>query len=109
MLDQIKILLGIDDTKQDAVLTLIISNVTSHLKFLLSRDVPEELQFIILEISVMRFNRLGSEGMKSELTEGHRSDFFEPVHEFRPYLSIIEEAKEKETPAEPKRGQVMFI
>lgn len=109
MLQEIKQLLGIDDVEQDATLAIIISNVESHLRYLLDKDIPDNLRFIVTEISVMRFNRLGSEGMKSELVEGRRADFFEPAQEFRPYLSIIEQEKAKDDPVTPARGRVMFI
>ena len=107
MLERIKTLLGITDNLQDDVLTIIIENVEEHLTYLLDRDVPSNLQFIITEISVMRYNRLGSEGMKSELVEGHRTDFHEPKDDFQPYLSIID--KEVEKDLEPTRGKVRFI
>lgn len=108
MLAKIKLLLGIKDNLQDDVLEIIIENVEGHLTYLLGKDVPLNLQFIVTEISVMRFNRLGAEGMKSELTEGHRTDFFEPKDDFQPYLSIIENEADTDE-GEPKRGKVMFI
>lgn len=108
MLEKIKILLGITDEMQDDVINLIIENVEGHLTYLLGKEVPLNLQFIVTEISVMRFNKLGSEGMKSELVEGHRVDFHEPKDDFQPYLSIIDKEVDIE-PVEPKRGKVMFI
>lgn len=108
MLEKIKKLLGINDKLQDEVLEIIIENIEGHLTYLLGKEVPLNLQFIITEISVMRFNRLGAEGMKSELVEGHRTDFHDPEKDFQPYLSIIDKEVDKE-PEEPKRGKVMFI
>lgn len=108
MLERIKTLLGITDELQDGVLNIIIENVEGHLTYLLGKEVPLNLQFIVTEISVMRYNRLGSEGMKSELVEGHRTDFYEPKDDFQPYLSIIENEADKDE-GEPKRGKVMFI
>lgn len=111
MLQKIRTLVGITDPLdilQDPVINLIIENIEGHLTYLLGKPVPLNLQFITLEIAVMRFNRLGAEGMKSELTEGHRTDFFEPKDDFQPYLSIIESEREV-TPIEPVRGKVLFI
>lgn len=108
MLEKIKKLLGINDNLQDEVLEIIIENIEGHLTYLLGKDVPLNLQFIVTEISVMRYNRLGAEGMKSELVEGHRTDFFEPKDDFRPYLDIIEKEVGGDA-EEPKRGKVMFI
>jgi len=111
MLQKIRTLVGITDptdTAQDEVINIIIQNVEGHLTYLLGKEVPLNLQFITVEIAVMRYNRLGAEGMKSELTEGHRTDFFEPKDDFQPYLSIIEGEREV-VPFEPVRGKVMFI
>lgn len=107
MLETVKRLLGIQDSAQDEVLEIIIANVEAHLKVMLDAEIiPEKLLFIVTEISVQRFNRLGSEGMSSESQEGHSVNFYEPEKEFRPYLSIIE--RERQT-VEPGRGKVRFI
>lgn len=107
-IEKVKRLLGIADALQDEVIQLIIENVEGHLTYLLGKDVPSNMGFITTEISIMRFNRLGAEGMKSELVEGHRTDFHEPKDDFQPYLSIIENEREKEDYA-PVRGKVLFI
>lgn len=109
MLQKIKTLLGVKDTLQDPVIEQIVEDVTSHLNILLGKEVPSELEFIIREISIRRFQRLGSEGMKSELVEGHRVDFYDLDKEFDPYLSIIEDHKEKTPEPEPSRGKVLFF
>lgn len=108
MLERIKTLLDIKDTLQDDPLNEIIDNVTAHLTYLLGKDVPDYLSFIVVEISVMRYNRRGAEGMKSELVEGHRTDFHDPEKDFQPYLSIIDKEVKKDD-GEPKHGKVMFI
>ncbi|MFC3212723.1 phage head-tail connector protein [Planomicrobium okeanokoites] len=109
MLQEIKQLLGIEDSQQDAVLGIIISNVESHLRYLLEKEIPESLKFIVTEIAVMRFNRLGSEGIKADSVEGKSVTFYDPAQEFRPYLSVIEQEKLKDSPTELRRGRVMFI
>jgi hypothetical protein len=108
MLERIKKLLGIQDDLQNEVLGIIIENVESHLKALLTKEeVPEKLNFIVEEISVRRFNRIGTEGMQSESVEGHSISFYDLKDEFVPYESII--AAHKEPPEKPGRGRVMFI
>ena len=108
MLEEIKTLLGIKDNLQDDVLGVIIKNVTSHLVGLLGKPIPAELNYIIVEISVRRFNRLGTEGMKSETVEGHKVDFYDLDKDFDPFLGIIEAHKDV-VPEAPKRGKVMFL
>ncbi|MEN2467947.1 phage head-tail connector protein [Ornithinibacillus sp. JPR2-1] len=109
MLKKIKTLLNIQDDLQDAVLDILIENVTSHLKALLGKEVPTELQFIIVEIVIRRYNRLGAEGMKSETVEGHKTDFYDLKDEFVPYQDIIEAHKESNGPEPTGRGKVLFI
>lgn len=107
MLERIKTLLGIEDSKQDAVLNIIIENVTSHLKGLLGKQPPEDLNYIIEEIVIRRFNRIGTEGMKSESVEGHNITFYDLKDEFVPYMDII--AAHREPPEQRGRGKVLFI
>lgn len=107
MLANIKILLGIKDSLQDDVLDILIQNVQSHLMVLLGKQIPEELSFIVQEIVIRRFNRIGTEGMKSESVEGHSIAFYDLKDEFVPYTDIIDSYKEAVD--EPKRGRVMFF
>lgn len=107
MLSRIKVILGIEDNLQDEVLDILMSNVRSHLKGLLGKEVPEHLEFIVEEITVRRFNRLGTEGMKTESVEGHSVTFYELTDEFVPYQSIIE--ANKDDSGNSQRGRVMFL
>lgn len=78
MLNEIKLLLGIDpaETDLDEKITLIIGMVTSRLRLLLGdTDPPDEMNYIIREVTVMRFNRIGSEGMASHSVEGESLQF----------------------------------
>lgn len=107
MLKRIKTVLDIEDDKQDDVLDILISNVSNHLKAKLGKDIPESLDFIVEEITIRRFNRIGSEGAKSESVEGHTITFYDLKDEFTPYLPIIEANKEDDGLS--RRGKVMFI
>ena len=78
LLDEIKSLLGLDpaETDLDEKITLIIETATARLRLLLGNiDPPEELDYIIREVSVMRFNRLGSEGLTAHTVEGETLQF----------------------------------
>lgn len=101
-------MLGLEDNLQDPILTIFIENVTRHLKAKLKKDVPEDLNFIIEEIVIRRFNRVGTEGMKSESVEGHSITFYDLDKEFDPYQDIIDDNKEADAD-KPKRGKVFFI
>lgn len=72
-LENVKMLLSIDDDKQDELLKIIINNTEKRLVSLLPVDieeVPERLEYIIEEVSVKRFNRVGAEGMTQESIDG---------------------------------------
>lgn len=106
MLENLKLLLGIDESDMDDKLKLIISNTTSRLKLLIGGiDPPESMNHIILEVSIMRFNRIGSEGLSSHSVEGESlsfaaSDFDAFADEIQAFLS---------TQKESKRGKVRFL
>lgn len=77
MLDMIKGLLGLaNDEDIDEKLKSIISLTTSKLKSKLGGiDPPEELDYIVIEVAIKRFNRIGSEGLKSHSEEGETLTF----------------------------------
>lgn len=114
MILRIKTLLGIGDDLQDDLLEILIDNATKHLKGRLKRvdpeisKVPEEIEYIIEEIVIRRFNRLGSEGMKQDSAEGHSVTFYDLKDEFVPYHEIIE-AYARPVEDKPKRGKAIWI
>lgn len=78
MLKKIKIMLGVDlaDTGLDEKIKLLIELATARLTILLGGiEPPEELEHIILEAAVIRFNRIGSEGLSSHTVEGESLSF----------------------------------
>ena len=63
MLDDLKKLLGIEDDSLDQKLELILRSVQGRLKLLLGGiEVPEEMNHIVVEVAVIRFNRVGFRG-----------------------------------------------
>lgn len=79
MLEKVKIMLGITEDSLDEKLQLIISSVEERLKLLLggADTVPDALSHIVMEVSVTRFNRIGSEGTTSHTIEGQTMSFLE--------------------------------
>lgn len=73
MLEQIKKLLGIElsDRSQDDLLKTIIELTSNRLcVFCGEEEVPKVLRYIVTEVSIVRFNRIGSEGFSSHGVEG---------------------------------------
>ena len=106
MLDEIKIILGIADNALDSQLNIIIANTKARLKmFLGGLDVPESLNYVVTEVSVKRFNRIGSEGITSHTVEGESlsitdDDFSEFAGDIQAYLASV---------AAAKKGKVRFL
>lgn len=108
MLENLKILLGINeaDNSLDAKLELIISMTTKRLQLLLGGiEPPEEMEHIILEVAVVRFNRIGSEGMSSHSVEGESNSFTD--NDFNAYSAEIQAFLN--TQKDNTRGKVRFL
>ncbi len=78
MLKDLKLLLDInpEDKSQDKKLQWILKSARARLKFLLGGlDPPPEMEHIVTEVSVIRFNRIGSEGMTINNVEGETQHF----------------------------------
>ena len=106
MLEEIKTILGIADNALDSQLNIIIANTKARLKMLLGGlDVPENLNYVVTEVSVKRFNRIGSEGITSHTVEGESmsfsdDDFAEFAGDIQAYLDSV---------AAAKKGKVRFL
>lgn len=108
LLEQLENMLGITepDTETEEKLMWILKSTRARLKLLLGGiEPPEELDYIIIEVSVIRFNRIGSEGLTSHTVEGESQtwndgDFSGFEDEIESFLDA-----QKET----KKGRVRFI
>ena len=92
MLEEIKSLLGFepDDTGPDIRLNQIINGAKQRLKIKLGNvEPPAELNYIIVEVAVIRFNRIGSEGLLSHTVEGESQSFSDD--DFKSYESDIQD------------------
>lgn len=106
MLEDIKRLLGLDDSTRDDLLNTIISITESRLKVLLGVSaVPDELAYIVTEVTVARFNRIGSEGLSAHTVEGESQSWSEA--DFSPYADEIDAYKTAQDA--PAKGRVKFL
>ena len=64
-----------------------------------------EMQYIIIEVAIMRFNRLGSEGLSSHNVEGESLSFIDD--DFAPFSDDIQAFLD--TQKVGSRGKVRFI
>lgn len=111
MLNKIKALLDLTHTHEmDDKITVIYENVEDRLKLLLKGvdEIPQELLYIVLEVSVSRFNRIGSEGLSSHNVEGESLSWNKD--DFAPYMDDIEEwIEQQKRKKNSSRGKVIFI
>lgn len=107
MLENLKMLLGLEnDDSRDDLLTLLIKLVTARLKLLLGGiDPPEEMEHIIVDVAIARFNRIGSEGLSSHSVEGESLSFAE--NDFDPFMSEIQAFLDGQK--DNSRGKVRFL
>lgn len=106
MLEELKLMLGITGNDRDALLNLIITSVTARLKTLLGGvEPPESLEYIIREVSIIRYNKIGSEGMQSHSVEGESHNFV--GNEFGEYMDDIQAFLESQK--ESVKGRVRFL
>lgn len=110
MLEKILILLGLDSPTQamtDRIET-IIGMTEQRLGFLLGQTViPTELSYIVVEVTIARFNRIGSEGVSSHTVQGESLTWSDD--DFKPYMDDIQEWLNAQDEVNTTRGRVRFI
>ena len=106
MIEDLKVLLGLPeeiDEELENKLLLILKATKQRL--LGGLEPPEEMNYIILDVSIIRFNRIGSEGLSSHSVEGEslswsENDFAGYMDDIRAYLDDQKESK---------KGKVRFL
>ena len=89
MLIEIKRTLEITDTSLDAQLNDFIDRITDRLLLRLGVEfLPLELQFIVVETTVKRFNLKGNEGMTSYSQEGESISYGDLLDEYREDIAL---------------------
>lgn len=106
MFEELKSLLGLGTDEKDGLLSTIVGFTEARLRVLLGgvEEVPPELEYIVYELAVIRFNRIGAEGMSAHSVEGESisfsdDDFLRFQSDIDAYLDSVSESK---------RGKVTF-
>lgn len=107
MLERVKILLGLTTNANDALLSEIIKNTESRLWLRLGgiSVTPGSLQFVVVEVSVSRYNRIQSEGTTAHSVDGVSYTWADD--DFAPYEADI--AGWLEQNELTKRSKVWFL
>lgn len=107
MLEKIKRLLGLDGNEKDALLEDIIETIEGRLKVRIGETaVPSELSYIVVEVAVSRYNKIGNEGMKNYSQDGEAISFDDL---FADYAADIAEWKESKGTGVAEYGGFRFI
>ena len=108
MLTEIKRTLEITDTALDSQLNDFIKRITDRLLLRLGvLTLPVELQFIVVECTVKRFNLKGNEGMSSYSQEGESITYGDLLDEYKDDIALWVRAQDKLVDADI--GVVRFI
>lgn len=98
----------VSGTKEEK-LTIIEKMTRKRLSRLLGvKEVPEEFEDILTEVTLKRFSRVGQEGMSSYSQEGESFSF--PDSDFAEYMDEINEYKRQDDDRYgPRKGTWGFI
>lgn len=92
MLNNILKILGISSTNTEkvALVELLIEQSKAKVcAYIDSTTVPAELNFIIIELTIDRYNKVGSEGLASESIEGIQYSYATSF-ELEPYAAYLD-------------------
>ena len=103
-LDYVKQLTG-DNPQVEAIYNAIAERLLIRLD---ETKVPLSLEYVVDEATIRRFNRIGSEGMKSESVEGHSVTYLDE-DELAPYESAIVAYLEEQEPEPPRKPGVVYF
>ena len=84
ILDSVKLRIGLADTMQDNLLSDLIEDATARVLTYINQDgivnqtVPDSVAWVIKDIVVKMYNRIGDEGKQSG-TEGNVSNTWETI------------------------------
>ena len=85
LVNRIKVLLGV--TENDELINEIIELTKDKiLNYINETELPNELEFVLVELAIQRFNRIGSEGISSESVDGKSVSYEDDFENYKPYL-----------------------
>lgn len=107
LLQTVKVYLGINDELQDTLLQQIIDDMTQEVTDYISEEtLPTKLERIVRELTIIRYNRIGSEGTKTDSEEGKSATYVDdPFQKFVPALDKYIEDNLKP----PIKGKAKFL
>lgn len=96
-----------EDTTMDKKLLLILSGIKKRLKFLLGGlEPPDEMDYIVLDVAIIRYNKIGSEGLSSHSVEGESLSWSD--NDFSGYMDDINAYLDEQN-KNAKKGGFKFL
>lgn len=90
IIERVKDTYMIEGESQDKYINKLTANALDEFSLLTGADtVNAKYLFIIEGVVSKRYVRRGSEGLKSESTDGYRVDYKDSVYDFEDYLDIL--------------------
>lgn len=107
-LQETKTLLGVDNERVNIIYNRLEARLLNRLKRTLPDllDVPEELEYILTECTIARYNRIGSEGVSTESMDGHSASYVDK--DLSDYEDVIKDYL-GDVDGSSKKGRVMFF
>ena len=93
-LDNIKVLLSLaDDDSQDELLTVLLNNASNTICLYLDvPTVPDELVFIAEQMTVIKYRRIGAEGIDTEKIDVLSTKYI--ADDLKPFISMLDRYKD---------------
>lgn len=110
MYETILVLLGIENPvpSVENQIWSIITLTSQRLKLMINQtEVPSELEYIVVEVSVKRYNKIGSEGVSSHSVEGESMAWSDD--DFKEYQDEIQSWIELNDDSSTGRGNIQFL
>jgi len=105
ILDSVKLRIGLTDTVQDELLSDLIEDATARVLTYINQDgivnqtVPDTVAWVIKDVVVKMYNRVGDEGKKSS-GEGNVSNSWEAIDlsQYADALDVYRESSQSRRP-----------
>ena len=85
LLNRVKTLLGITDN-DELIYEIVEITKSKILNYINEAELPFELEFVLIELSIQRYNRIGSEGIASENVDGKSVSYDDDFIGYKVYL-----------------------
>ena len=107
VINDVKSLLGLTGNTADSQLNTIINIVGARIRNRLEgiEEIPEELEYIVTEVTVARYNQIGSEGTSSHTVAQESMSWSDDL--LAPYMDDLQDYLTRQETA--RRGRLRFL